>query len=100
VNATESSAALAAPEAVSGNGRHETPAPRAEHEAPHAERPSEAEQRGYHAEPREAGPAHEATPIAHFEPSPRPEPSGGGKPYVVWSSTPAPKDEGSHGPEE
>ena len=40
--------------------------------------------REYHAEPRDSG-SHEA---AHFEPAPRPESPGEGKPYVVWSSTP------------
>ena len=51
--------------------------------------------RQYHAEPREA--AHE---LAHFEPAPRPEgPGGEHKPYVVWSSAPAEKPPGTHGPE-
>jgi len=51
--------------------------------------------RQYHAEPREA--VHE---LAHFEPAPRPEGAGAEhKPYVVWSSAPAEKLPGSHGPE-
>ena len=40
-------------------------------------------------------------PIAHFEPSPRPEAGNPpNKPYVVWSSTPSQKDSGDRGPEE
>jgi hypothetical protein len=50
--------------------------------------------REYHAEPREPPVPHEPAPIAHFEPSPKPDP---GKPYVVWSS--APPDKSSVGPD-
>jgi ribonuclease E len=50
--------------------------------------------REYHAEPREPPVPHEPAPIAHFEPSPKPDP---GKPYVVWSS--APSDKSSVGPD-
>jgi hypothetical protein len=88
----------------SGNGHHDTPAPQAEREAhePAAResRPESAESaaREFHAEPRESGGSHE--PIAHFEPSPRPEAgSTPNKPYVVWSSTPQ-KDSGPRGPDE
>jgi ribonuclease E len=58
------------------------------------------QRREFHAEPRETGAAHAAAPLAHFEPTPKPDPgAAGGKPYVVWSSAP-PKDVGSQGPEE
>jgi ribonuclease E len=50
--------------------------------------------REFHAEPREPPVPHEPAPIAHFEPSPKPDP---GKPYVVWSS--APSDKSSVGPD-
>ena len=57
--------------------------------------------REYHAQPREAGPAHEPAPLAHFEPSPRPEGAAAeDKPYVVWSSAPVDKAPGDRGPEE
>jgi len=55
--------------------------------------------REYHAAPRETGAGHEAMPIAHFEPTPKPE-SGQNKPYVVWSSAPSPKDAGRSDTEE
>ncbi|HXW74627.1 MAG TPA: Rne/Rng family ribonuclease [Steroidobacteraceae bacterium] len=55
--------------------------------------------REYHAEPREPAAGHEAAPIAHFEPTPKPEP-GQNKPYVVWSSAPSPKDAGRSDAEE
>jgi len=55
--------------------------------------------REYHAASRDTGAAHEATPIAHFEPTPKPE-SGQSKPYVVWSSAPVPKDTGRSDSEE
>jgi hypothetical protein len=49
--------------------------------------------RDYHAEPRESSQTH--LPLAHFEPTPRPEPAGGEvKPYVVWSSAPTDRDPG------
>ena len=71
------------------------PAPESRPEAPE---PAARESR---AEPRESGTAHESVPLAHFEPSPRPEPSGtSNKPYVVWSSAPPQKDTGNRGPEE
>ena len=76
-----------APEAGGSNGSHDAPAA--------------APPREYHAEPREAGPAHEPAPLAHFEPTPRPEgPAENKQPYVVWSSAPAEKPAGSRGPEE
>jgi hypothetical protein len=59
--------------------------------------------RQYHAEPREPAVPHEPAPIAHFEPTPKPESgSAQNKPYVVWSSAPppTPKDTGGHDPEE
>jgi ribonuclease E len=88
--------ASAAPTAAdAGNGSHESTAVAAA-----AEREPPA--REYHAEPREGTPRegtpHEAAPLAHFEPSPKPE-SGQNKPYVVWSSAP-PKESGGRGPEE
>ena len=107
VTAAESAAAEAQETATSGNGHRETPAPRDEHEArepaAHESRPESVESgaREFHAEPRESGGSHESVPIAHFEPSPRPEAgSTPNKPYVVWSSTPSQKDSGSRGPEE
>jgi ribonuclease E len=55
--------------------------------------------REYHAEPpRELAAKHEAAPLAHFEPSAKPDP-GQNKPYVVWSSAPTPKDVGGAGVE-
>ena len=88
--------------AVSGNGAHEAASPPP---APPADRPRESAEpapaREYHSEPRESTGAHEAAPLAHFEPAPKPEPAGPAKqPYVVWSSAP-PKDvSGGRGPEE
>jgi len=88
--------------AAGGNGSHDAPAAPASAPPP-VEHPREAADqpplREFHSEPREA-PAHEAAPIAHFEPAPKPDTgSAGGKPYVVWSSAP-PKDVGSRGSEE
>jgi ribonuclease E len=94
-----------APE-VSGNGQHDManpPAEREVHEPAPESRPEAPEPaaREYRAEPRESGSAPETVPLAHFEPSPRPEPSGApNKPYVVWSSAPPQKDTGNRGPEE
>jgi len=96
-----------------GNGSHEsapvsaaTAAPVAPASAaPPPDRPREAAEptppREYHSEPRESTGTHEAAPLAHFEPAPKPEPAGPAKgPYVVWSSAP-PKDvSGTRGPEE
>jgi ribonuclease E len=95
------------PQAASGNGQHDAPAPHAER-APHEPAAQEARAepsaqvtREFHAEPREPGPAHESLPVAHFEPSPRAETGNPpNKPYVVWSSAPAQKDTGNRGPEE
>jgi len=94
-------------EAAPGNGEHDAPASQAEREArepaaresrPEAQEPAAGD---FHAEPRASGGSHESVPIAHFEPSPRPEAgSTPNKPYVVWSSTPSQKDGGSRGPEE
>jgi ribonuclease E len=75
----------------SGNGSQESTAVAAA-----AER--EAPAREYHAEPRDSSAHEAAAPLAHFEPTPKPE-SGQSKPYVVWSSAP-PKDSGGRGPEE
>jgi ribonuclease E len=104
--AAESAAPEAKEAATSGNGQHDTPAPRAEREAhePAAqdsrpESPGPAA-RDVHAESPESGGSHESVPIAHFEPSPRPEAGTPNKPYVVWSSAPAQKDSDSRGPEE
>jgi ribonuclease E len=94
---------VAAGEAASGNGRHDTPPAQTEQgarEPAQDYRPPEPPAREYHAGPAESGPAHEGAPIAHFEPSPKPEQSSAGKPYVVWSSAPAEKDGGNRGPEE
>jgi ribonuclease E len=87
------SAVSAAPEPVaSGNGSHQDPAPPAQQESRESVPPRE-----YHAEGREPNTPHE--PIAHFEPSPKPD-TAASKPYVVWSSAPPHKESGSRGPEE
>ncbi len=66
------------------NSSHEGSAPSAEREPAPA--------REYHSEPRESSSSQANLPLAHFEPAPRVEPSGGEvKPYVVWSSAPADK---------
>jgi ribonuclease E len=83
-----------------GNGAHEAPsAP----EMPPERAPASSETaapREYHAQPPEAA-HHEAAPLAHFEPSPRPEPGAqSGKPYVVWSSAPEKDGGGGRGSEE
>jgi hypothetical protein len=71
------------------------PAPAVRADAP------ERVERDFHAEPRESGASPESVPIAHYEPSPKPESgSAPNKPYVVWSSTPAQKDAGNRGSEE
>jgi ribonuclease E len=85
----------AAPASPSGNGSHEAPPQAA---APPVDRPREAVEptppREYHFEPSESTGTHEAAPLAHFEPAPKPESAGPAKgPYVVWSSAP-PKDVG------
>jgi ribonuclease E len=91
---------------ASGNGQHDSPNPPAEgevHEPARESRPETPEPaaREYHAEPRESSSPHESAPLAHFEPSPKPEPSAApNKPYVVWSSAPPQKDTGNRGPEE
>jgi ribonuclease E len=106
MSAAESPETHVSVEPGSGNGRHDVPAPPAEREArePAGQEPrpqhSESAAREYHTEPRESAASHESVPIAHFEPSPRPETSGTpAKPYVVWSSTPSQKDAGSRGEE-
>jgi ribonuclease E len=77
-----------------GNGSHEAPV-----NAPERDSRAAAPVREYHAEPRESGP--EPTPLAHFEPSPRPEGAAADtKPYVVWTSAPVEKAPGGRGPEE
>jgi hypothetical protein len=93
--------------ASSGNGHPDSPGTQAEREAPQPaapeSRPESAESAAHesHVEPREPGGSHESVPIAHFEPSPRPESgTASNKPYVVWSSTPSQKDGGSRGPDE
>jgi hypothetical protein len=104
---TAAGAFAANEEATPGNGQHDAPAPQAEREAPEPavreSRPEAAEPaaREFHAEPHASGGSHESVPIAHFEPSPRPEAGRTqNKPYVVWSSTPSQKDTGSRGSEE
>jgi ribonuclease E len=94
-------------EATPGNGQQDAPAPQAEREAtepaaresrPEAGEPAARE---FHAEPRTSGGSQESVPLAHFEPSPRPEAgTTPNKPYVVWSSTPSQKDTGPRGSEE
>jgi hypothetical protein len=98
-----SGSAEGAESSAPGNGSHDAPAAPPE-SVPPADRPREAVDqpvpREFHSEPREAPAAHEAAPIAHFEPAPKPDAGGGAaKPYVVWSSAP-PKDAPSRGPEE
>ncbi len=85
------------------NGSHEAPPSPAV--SPPFDRPREASEppppREYHAEPRETTGTHEAVPLAHFEPAPKPDvASGPAKPYVVWSSAPAKDVGGTPGPEE
>ncbi len=102
----ESAASPAPGGAAPGNGEQDLPAPHTErqaHEPPRESRtePPEPVAREYHTEPREPAVSHESVPLAHFEPGPRPEPSGTpNKPYVVWSSAPSQKDTGNRGPEE
>jgi hypothetical protein len=86
-----------------GNGSHDAPAAAAVAPPP-ADHPREATEpapaREYHSEPRDSAGTHEAAPLAHFEPAPKPETNvGPAKPYVVWSSAP-PKDVPREGPEE
>ena len=86
-------------ESANGNGAHvheSAAAPPIEHE------PRESPPREFHAEPAaESSAPREPAPVAHFEPTPKPEGSQGGKPYVVWSSAPPQKDSGGgRGPEE
>jgi ribonuclease E len=86
-----------------GNGSHDAPAA-ADAAPPPADHPREAAEpapaREYHSEPRDSAGTHEAAPLAHFEPAPKPETNVGlAKPYVVWSSAP-PKDVPREGPEE
>jgi ribonuclease E len=86
-----------------GNGVHDSSPAERDREHPPREAPpmrEPAPQREFHAEPRDAAPApaHESVPLAHFEPTPKPDP---GKPYVVWSSAPPQKEPGgTSGPEE
>jgi len=109
-------APFAAPSSGSGNGGQEAlPLEREPREASEPREPRESGEprespeprepavRQYHAEPREPAVPHEPAPIAHFEPTPKPESgSAQNKPYVVWSSAPppTPKDTGGHDPEE
>ena len=86
--------------AAPANGSHEAPAAPVSAPPP-VDRPRETADEPprelFHSEAREPGPSHEAAPLAHFEPAPKPDP---GKPYVVWSSAPPTKDAGPRGPEE
>ena len=85
-----------APGNGSGNGSHEAPPPPPAAAAAPVDQPREAAPTAppeYRSEPRESAGTHEAAPIAHFEPAPKPESAGSAKPYVVWSSAP-PKDGG------
>jgi ribonuclease E len=91
---SSSSLPAAAPEAaISENGANAPPA------SPAREPHEPSAPREYHAAPRETAAGREATPIAHFEPTPKPE-TGQNKPYVVWSSAPSPKDAGRSDAEE
>jgi len=100
----QASSAVGAESAAPTNGSHQQeppatvgapPPPAAEHVRESAESP-----RVFHAEPREPAAGHDAAPLAHFEPSPKPDVGAPqGKPYVVWSSAP-PKDAGPREPEE
>jgi ribonuclease E len=95
--------ASAAEAAAPSNGSHDAPAAPVSAPPP-MDRPREAEiqppPREFHSEPRESAGAHEATPLAHFEPAPKPDVGAAGdKPYVVWSSVPS-KDVSRGGPEE
>jgi hypothetical protein len=87
-----------------GDGSHDAPAA-PESAPPPVDRPREAADqppaREFHSEPREPAAAHEARPLAHFEPTPKPDVGGtGGKPYVVWSSAPSKDVNSIPGPEE
>jgi len=84
-------ASAASEPGASGNGSQRSGAAPAERER------VEPAPREYHAEPRQPGAPQEPTPVAHFEPTVKPEP-GQSKPYVVWSSAPSPR-EGGGGPE-
>ena len=65
--------------------------------APQSEEAAAPPTREFHAQPREPSAPHEPAPLAHFEPSPKPEPN---KPYVVWSSAPPDTSAGGRGSEE
>ncbi|HWZ62077.1 MAG TPA: Rne/Rng family ribonuclease [Steroidobacteraceae bacterium] len=89
-----------------GNGSHEGAAgaerPAAAEAVP-LDRPREAPEsappvREFHSAPREPSGTHEPAPVAHFEPTPKPE-AGSAKPYVVWTSAPV-KDAPTRGSEE
>lgn len=80
-----------------GQGEPMPAAPQSESRLPDREPREESLPREYHGEPREPPVPHEPAPIAHFEPSPKPDPS---KPYVVWSSAPPDKSTGIPDPEE
>jgi len=89
---------------TNGSHQQEAPATVAAPPPPAAEQvresPDSQPPRAFHAEPRESSAGHDAAPLAHFEPSPKPEVGAPqSKPYVVWSSAP-PKDAGPRGPEE
>ena len=73
--------------------------PRQEAHVPDREPRTESPAQEYHAGPPEAAAPQERAPIAHFEPSPKPDP-GANKPYVVWSSAPSEKSSGGREPEE
>ena len=80
-----------------GQGEPMPAAPQSEPRLADREPREEPLPREYHGEPREPPVPHEPAPIAHFEPSPKPDPS---KPYVVWSSAPPDKSPGIPDPEE
>jgi ribonuclease E len=87
--------------AAPANGSHDTPAAPVSAPPPpeRARETADEAPREFHSETREPAAPHEAAPLAHFEPAPKPDAAGDGKPYVVWSSAP-PKDVGPRGPEE
>ncbi|MBV8911025.1 MAG: Rne/Rng family ribonuclease, partial [Gammaproteobacteria bacterium] len=81
------SAPSVAEDPSTGNGSHDAP----------SREPADTAQPPPAADPAAA---HEPTPIAHFEPQPKPEGAGtSAKPYVVWSSAP-PKSSEGRGPED
>jgi hypothetical protein len=106
VSQAEGQATTGLPPPGPGNGSHEGAAGGEREVAAEPvlmERPREAPEpppaREFHSEPRETSGTHETAPVAHFEPTPKPEAGSAKQPYVVWSSAPV-KDAGPRGSEE